>query len=442
MDELNLFLPLEKVDVLTGEVSGVMAEEAPDHAGEVFDYATGKAAVAEWSEGFAKATGGLSLGNVRRMHGPEAVGKLVRVEYDDQARKIRVVAKVTDPKALNDCREGVLTGFSIGGNYAKKWADPGNPALTRYTPKMAETSLVDNPCMLGARFDVVRAAGVTTYERLEKGVRPVQVVAKDAAAVVTEANAAIDGLKRLVAELALLPGEPDTWALHDVISALSAAIGAKIVGESKVAEAATEAAQGGPETPAGGAPAPAAEPEPMAMAAGTPARDPNDPALAKAAELERAAGIAPKAPAPAAPPAAAEPAHPVLVALSKLTETVDALGLRLAKVEPPQAAAPAANPTGEGQDPLAKAVLGAVEALSGTVATLAAKVDRLSTTERRPGTPVEKMFGTDPETVVGIDVSSIRKSVDALAGAGRLDAMTEQKLRLDLAALEILNPQG
>lgn len=159
MNDLNLFAPILKVDPLKQEVTGIIAEEAPDKSREIFDYETGKAAVSEWSDGFKKATDGKSLGNVRSMHGNHAAGKLAGIEFDDTQKRITVTAKIVDRAEFEKCAEGVYTGFSIGGSYTRKWDDPTLKGHTRYTPRLAEVSLVDNPCMYGATFTAVKSDG-------------------------------------------------------------------------------------------------------------------------------------------------------------------------------------------------------------------------------------------------------------------------------------------
>lgn len=155
------FIPLTKVDMVKREVWGWAAEEAPDKAREIMDYAMSKANWINWSQSIAKLSGGRSLGNVRRMHRPEAVGKVIHFEPHDDIKKFYVGVRVTDDKAWQDVQDGVLNGFSVGGDYGKRWQDPNNPGYTRYEAKPAELSLVDSPCMHGATFEAVKADGAT-----------------------------------------------------------------------------------------------------------------------------------------------------------------------------------------------------------------------------------------------------------------------------------------
>jgi hypothetical protein len=160
MDKLNLFATLSKVDVAKRLVWGVLTEEVVDQSGEILDYATAKPAFQAWSDEFAKATDGENLGAVREMHGKSCAGKFVEIEYDDVNKRILVCAKVVDDGAWNKVQERCYTGFSIGGSYAKKWRDPGDSKVIRYTPAPTEGSLVDNPCVKSARFTMIKADGV------------------------------------------------------------------------------------------------------------------------------------------------------------------------------------------------------------------------------------------------------------------------------------------
>ena len=162
MRDLQIFVRLTKVDEVRHEVTGVLAEEAPDKSGEIFDYESSKPFFKAWNAEFEKATDGRSLGNVREMHQPVAVGKFVRVEYDDPAKQIVVTAKIVDREAWQKIAEGVYTGFSIGGKYVKSWRDG---EYIRYTAEPNEGSLVDNPCMYGAHFSAIKADGTTEVRK-------------------------------------------------------------------------------------------------------------------------------------------------------------------------------------------------------------------------------------------------------------------------------------
>lgn len=145
MSALNFVIPLSKIDEEKRIVVGRAVQEVKDRSGEILDYKTAKPAFEEWSKSFESATGGLSKGNVRVMHNPKIVaGKVVELHYNDEDKAIDIVAKIVDDNEWKKVVEGVYTGFSVGGSYANKWKDGDS---TRYTPRVAEVSLVDRPCI-------------------------------------------------------------------------------------------------------------------------------------------------------------------------------------------------------------------------------------------------------------------------------------------------------
>lgn len=163
----NLFFQFKKANEERREIAGVMIAEVADKDGEVFDYQSSVPFFKAWSTQFEKATRGRSLGNVREMHQNKAVGKLTHIDYDDQAKSIAVVAKIVDADAWKLCKEGVYTGFSIGGSYVESWHDG---QFTRYTAMPAEVSIVDNPCVPVALFEYVKQDGSVSMVKLVGGV--------------------------------------------------------------------------------------------------------------------------------------------------------------------------------------------------------------------------------------------------------------------------------
>jgi hypothetical protein len=156
---MSLFLPITKVDIAQRLVYGTISEEVPDKTGEILDYASARPAFEAWSRQFHEASGGKSLGNVRAMHGAVAAGKLTDIRFDDAGKRIDGVAKIIDDDEWRKVTEGVYTGFSIGGGYARRWPDAENPQLMRYTPVLSEVSLVDNPAVPTATFQVIKQDG-------------------------------------------------------------------------------------------------------------------------------------------------------------------------------------------------------------------------------------------------------------------------------------------
>ena len=182
MDGLNIFVPITKVDAAQRLVYGIAATETVDKSREVFDYDSSKPNFEKWSGDIAKATGGKSLGNVREMHQPKAAGKVTDMTLDDANKTISICTKCVDDDTWRKIEEGVLTGFSIGGKYDKRWADATDPTIKRYTARPLEISYVDNPCNSDATFMFVKADGVSEERHFAS------VIAEDEAAA-----AAADG---------------------------------------------------------------------------------------------------------------------------------------------------------------------------------------------------------------------------------------------------------
>ena len=117
---LKLFIPICKIDEAKRLVYGTLSEEVRDKSDEILDYATAKPAFEKWSNEIKEASGGKSLGNVRAMHGSIAAGKFTDISYNDDAKRIDGCAKIIDDNEWNKVVEGVYTGFSIGGGYARR----------------------------------------------------------------------------------------------------------------------------------------------------------------------------------------------------------------------------------------------------------------------------------------------------------------------------------
>ena len=164
MKNLNLFIPLTKVDEENRLVYGIATAEAPDQSGEICDYATTVPYYKAWSESIEKATDGKSKGNLRSMHAKIASGKVTQISFNDSDKQIEICAKVIDGDEWKKVVEGVYTGFSQGGRYVKTWKDGGH---TRYTADPSEISLVDNPCLSSATFTVLKSDGATELRKFK-----------------------------------------------------------------------------------------------------------------------------------------------------------------------------------------------------------------------------------------------------------------------------------
>lgn len=161
-----IFARIMKVDEQTRTVTGRAAQEVVDRDNEIFDYNSSKPEFMKWSAEVSADTGGKSLGNIRSMHGNIAAGKVTDINFNDVEKAIDISAKIIDDNEWEKVLEGVHTGFSIGGRYARKWAEPINGKLVqRYTAIPSEISIVDRPCCPTAKFFEVHKRDGSTEQR-------------------------------------------------------------------------------------------------------------------------------------------------------------------------------------------------------------------------------------------------------------------------------------
>jgi hypothetical protein len=162
-------IPIVKVDEERRLVYGRATDETPDAQGEVMDYESTKPHVMQWSQEQAAATGGRSLGNLRSMHGQCASGLIKDIQFDDHAKAVDIVARVVDDNEWQKVCEGVLTSFSLGGKYLKRWPSTTSDgqAVMRYTAQPSEISLVDRPANPNARvWEILKG----THNRIQHAV--------------------------------------------------------------------------------------------------------------------------------------------------------------------------------------------------------------------------------------------------------------------------------
>lgn len=173
---MDVFFQLRKVDEERRLVYGRATQEVLDRSGEIMDYDSSKPLIQAWSDETLAASSGLSKGNVRAQHRKDsAAGKVVDLTFDDEAKAVDIAVKVVDEGDWKKVQEGVYTGFSMGGSYAKKWTDPAVTTATggivkRYTAQPSEVSLVDRPCVPTAGFfEVLKADGSTEQKAFHQG---------------------------------------------------------------------------------------------------------------------------------------------------------------------------------------------------------------------------------------------------------------------------------
>lgn len=169
----RVFVPLTKVDEEQRLVYGTITQEVLDKSGEVMDYDASKGNFQKWSDDIHQASGGLSKGNLRVMHGLTVAGKVTDLEFNDEDKTIEVCTKVVDDSEWEKVKEGCYTGFSVGGKYGKKWKETvDGQTITKYEAIPNEVSLVDNPCVPSATFSLVKADGAEEQVMFKAAVEP------------------------------------------------------------------------------------------------------------------------------------------------------------------------------------------------------------------------------------------------------------------------------
>jgi hypothetical protein len=166
-DNVRLSMPIGKIDKERRVVSGFATLDNVDKQGDVVDTSASLTAFKNFR------------GNLREMHQPSAVGKVVSFKedryFDPQSKKfysgVYVSAYVS--KGAQDAWEKVLdgtySGFSIGGNI-KKFDDIYNEGTEKAVRmikeyELHELSLVDNPANQFANiFSIEKVNGETTLD--------------------------------------------------------------------------------------------------------------------------------------------------------------------------------------------------------------------------------------------------------------------------------------
>lgn len=163
-DKLSLSVPLTKVDTENRIVMGFATLDNTDQHDEVVT----QEASLEAFDGFR--------GNIREMHQPIAVGKMISFREDEffDAKNnklhrgifVKVYVSTGAESTWQKVLDGTLTGFSIGGDIKEAKSevikDAGAHKVVRYITKyrLTELSLVDSPANQFANvFSVVKVDG-------------------------------------------------------------------------------------------------------------------------------------------------------------------------------------------------------------------------------------------------------------------------------------------
>jgi hypothetical protein len=387
----SMFAQIRKVDEQKRLVFGRLAEEKVDKADEIMDYASSKPHFKKWSEDVAKDTGGQSMGNLRAMHGKVAAGKFVAVDFNDAEKAIDVCAKVVDDNEWKKVLEGVYTGFSIGGSYVgdKKVEKADGRDVTRYTARPTEGSLVDRPCMHGAKFFEVQKA--------DGSLQKVDFVEDDA-------DVTVNGTAEEVAALGKMMNEHGLTLADLLEKAVPAFVDAKKKGDGK--EPAPKEGEDEPKTgkDAYAPPGDGKTPAPKEGEADPAAKDPAEDTPEAIAAKEAAAAEAKKA---------EEAAD-----LAKAEELAAKLGMKLAKVDPAPTEVEAL------QKMVTDAVAAASEPLQKALIEATKKIEKL---EAQPAPSTIKLRAVSKSDDVVHDEAAVQaKEIVEKATAPIVDAMGDK----------------
>ena len=185
------FVPLAKMEEQSDgslNVFGIVTAEQPDLENEVCDYAGTKPLYQAKVTAMFKLTSAVagmepSIMPMREMHQLKAIGAGRSIEFDDDAKTIKMGFNVVDPDAILKFRKGVLIGFSQGGAYVgEKMPDPVHKGCVRYIADPAEVSGVDSPCLPAALVESMKGRTVT-LAKAAGGTEQISLVIPDAAAL-------------------------------------------------------------------------------------------------------------------------------------------------------------------------------------------------------------------------------------------------------------------
>lgn len=155
--DMNFTFPFQKINKEQRIVTGIATADNPDLVDDVVNFDASVEAFSNW------------IGNIREMHSPVAVGKLVDwkpvpVTYNGetyQGIEVSVYISKGAESTWQKILDGTLRGFSIGGNVVKA-EKKKSEKLGRYINeimnyRLGELSVVDNPCNPAGMFAMIKS---------------------------------------------------------------------------------------------------------------------------------------------------------------------------------------------------------------------------------------------------------------------------------------------
>lgn len=138
---MKVFVPFSKRDDTRRVIAGIATSDALDAHGQRITTDAIKGAIAKYME----------YGNIREMHQPSAVGKVLKYEFDPEGR-LHIEAEIVDSVAWEKIQKGVYSGFSVGG-----WRTDDVKGDVIESMVLDEISLIDRPANPEAYFQIMKA---------------------------------------------------------------------------------------------------------------------------------------------------------------------------------------------------------------------------------------------------------------------------------------------
>lgn len=152
----SIYAKIEKIYHDKQIVEGIISKATPDDDDDLIPQDVIKAAWPDY----------MSFANVREMHDPKAIGKILKFKFLEDGT-VWVRAKIVDRDAWEKVKEGIYKGFSIGGR-ALAWIKENlNGKEIRRITKMLlfEISLVDRPAHPDAKLLLWKGATVANHQK-------------------------------------------------------------------------------------------------------------------------------------------------------------------------------------------------------------------------------------------------------------------------------------
>ncbi len=188
----HLGIPLEKgfetLEDGSITVKGFFTSDNVDEIGDIITRKATENAIPKYRE----------WGNIRYMHLPKPVAKVLNIGKDDGLKWNEVEIQVIDPEAIFQVKNGLLKALSVGiiiKSFDDIEIDQETFAWTINAYDLAEISLVDHPANYDARLFLDNEKNIPVSMELR------QLVAANGFAVVTKALGAVSVLKEGIIDM-------------------------------------------------------------------------------------------------------------------------------------------------------------------------------------------------------------------------------------------------